>query len=38
MNSMTIAVLITYYGERELLRECLESLRDQTSPPAEILV
>jgi GT2 family glycosyltransferase len=38
MNSPTIAVLITYYGERELLRECLESLRDQTRLPDEILV
>lgn len=38
VNPLSIAVLITYYGERELLRECLESLRNQTQLPDEILV
>jgi glycosyltransferase involved in cell wall biosynthesis len=34
----TIGVLITYYNEREMLRECLESLLTQPKPPDEILV
>jgi glycosyltransferase involved in cell wall biosynthesis len=33
-----IGVLITYYGERDLLRECLQSLVEQSVPPDEILV
>jgi glycosyltransferase involved in cell wall biosynthesis len=35
---MTLGALITYYGERDLLRECLESLATQSQPPDEILV
>jgi glycosyltransferase involved in cell wall biosynthesis len=35
---MSIGVLITYYGERDLLRECLESIAAQTRLPDEILV
>jgi glycosyltransferase involved in cell wall biosynthesis len=35
---MTLALLITYYGERELLRECLESVLHQTEPPDEVLI
>src|SRR2546427_12916521 len=34
----TIGVLITYHDERELLRECLESIARQTVPPDEVLV
>ena len=34
----TLAVLITYYGERELLRECVESVLAQEGRPDEILV
>lgn len=39
-NSMkhTIAVLITYYNEKEILRECLDSLAGQTDRPDEIFV
>lgn len=35
---MKSSVLITYYNERGLLTECLESLRTQTAPVDEILV
>ncbi len=38
MESLTIGVLITYYGERDLLRECLETIATQTRPPDEILI
>ena len=38
MDLLTIGVLITYYGERELLRECLDSLARQTHAVDEILV
>jgi glycosyltransferase involved in cell wall biosynthesis len=38
MDPLRIAVLITYYGERHLLRECLESIGNQTQLPDEILV
>jgi glycosyltransferase involved in cell wall biosynthesis len=38
MDRLSIGVLITYYGERDLLRECLESIGDQTRPPDEILI
>jgi len=34
----SIGVLITYYGERELLRECLESIASQSVPPDEVLI
>src|SRR5437762_1193825 len=34
----TIGVLITYYGERELLRECMESIARQSDPPDEVLI
>ena len=34
----TMGVLITYFNERELLCECLESLRLQTLPPDEIII
>lgn len=34
----TLGVLITYYNERELLTECLESLLANTELPDEILV
>jgi glycosyltransferase involved in cell wall biosynthesis len=34
----TISVLITYYNEREMLTECLESLLANTELPDEILV
>lgn len=34
----TLGVLITYYNERQLLRECLESVRAQTEMPDEILI
>src|ERR1043165_9541693 len=33
-----ISVLITYYNERQLLTECLESLEAQTDRPDEILI
>jgi glycosyltransferase involved in cell wall biosynthesis len=38
MDPLSIAVLITYYGERDLLRECLESIGNQAQLPDEILV
>jgi glycosyltransferase involved in cell wall biosynthesis len=38
LDALSVSVLITYYGERELLRECLESLSRQTRIPHEILV
>jgi hypothetical protein len=38
MDPLTTGVLITYYGERDLLRECLESLALQTRAPDEILI
>ena len=38
MIEPTVGVLITYFGERELLRECLESLAQQTRAVDEILV
>ena len=38
MDTLSVSVLITYYGERELLRECLETLSRQTLAPHEILV
>jgi glycosyltransferase involved in cell wall biosynthesis len=38
MDRQTFGVLITYYGERELLRECLDGLARQTCPADEILV
>src|SRR6185437_15089588 len=34
----TLSVLITYYNERELLRECLQSLVAQEFPPDEVLI
>jgi glycosyltransferase involved in cell wall biosynthesis len=34
----TVGVLITYYGERELLRECLDSLAGQRVAPDEVLI
>ncbi len=34
----TLGVLITYFNERDLLRECLESLLEQQSGPEEILI
>jgi glycosyltransferase involved in cell wall biosynthesis len=34
----SIGVLVTYYGERELLRDCLMSLAAQTRPVDEILI
>jgi len=34
----SISVLITYYNERQLLTECLQSIAQQTDPPDEILV
>jgi len=36
--SARIAVLITYHDERELLHECLRSLRAQTGAPEEVIV
>src|SRR5205807_8952919 len=38
MDPLSVGVLITYYGERELLRECLESVAQQTRLPDEILI
>src|SRR5262245_29459086 len=35
---VTIAVLITYHGEKGLLHECLKSLTNQGAAPDEILV
>lgn len=35
---MTISVLITYHNEREMLQECLESLRKGTVQPDEVLI
>jgi len=35
---ISIGVLITYYGERELLRDCLESIASQARLPDEILI
>jgi hypothetical protein len=35
---MRLAVLITYYNEGALLRECLESVLSQPEPPDEVLV
>lgn len=35
---ITLGVLITYHNERELLRECLESLLNQSEKPDEVLV
>jgi glycosyltransferase involved in cell wall biosynthesis len=35
---LSIGVLITYYGERDLLRECLESIAGQACLPNEILI
>jgi len=37
MNA-TLGVLITYFNERELLRECLDSLLSQQERPDEILI
>jgi hypothetical protein len=37
-NHTTIAVLITYFNERDLLTDCLNSLVRQTLPVAEILI
>ncbi|HEX2780879.1 MAG TPA: glycosyltransferase family 2 protein, partial [Gemmatimonadaceae bacterium] len=34
----TVAVLVTYYNEGELLRECLTSILAQDPPPDEVLV
>src|SRR5687767_1173472 len=34
----TLGVLVTYYGERELLRECLDSVLAGASVPDEIVV
>jgi glycosyltransferase involved in cell wall biosynthesis len=34
----SIGVLITYYGEQDLLRECLESIASQSVPPDEVLI
>jgi hypothetical protein len=33
---LSIGVLITYYGERDLLRECLDSLANQAQLPDEL--
>src|SRR5712691_7202564 len=38
MHPLSVGVLITYYGERDLLRECLESVAHQTRLPDEILI
>jgi GT2 family glycosyltransferase len=35
---MTIAVLITYFNEGGMLTDCLESLRDQSVLPDEVLI
>lgn len=34
----TVGVLITYFNENEMLRECAESLLRQTVPPDEVLI
>jgi glycosyltransferase involved in cell wall biosynthesis len=34
----TLGILITYYNERELIRECVESLLSGTEQPDEILI
>lgn len=38
MVANTLGVLITYYNEKELLTQCLESLLSQTPRPDEIIV
>ncbi|HEX2723319.1 MAG TPA: glycosyltransferase family 2 protein, partial [Gemmatimonadaceae bacterium] len=38
MTDPTLAVLITYYNERELLTDCLRSVLDQSPRPREIIV
>ncbi|MBI1748349.1 MAG: glycosyltransferase [Acidobacteria bacterium] len=38
MNQPTLGVLITYYNERELFRQCLYSLQEQSCAVDEILV
>ncbi len=38
LASMGLGVLLTYYNERELLTECLHSLRNQAHPPDEIWI
>jgi glycosyltransferase involved in cell wall biosynthesis len=38
MDPLSVGLLITYYGERELLRECLESVAAQTHVPHEVLI
>jgi len=37
-EDIRLAVLITYYNERGLLRDCLESIISQPKPPDEIIV
>jgi GT2 family glycosyltransferase len=37
-NALKIAVLITYHDERAMLRECLQSLAEQSVQPDEILI
>lgn len=36
--SVTLAVLITYFNEKELLRQCLDSLFAQITHPDEVLI
>ena len=36
--TFSLATLITYYGEEYLLKECLDSLLDQSDRPDEILI
>jgi hypothetical protein len=36
--AVTLAVLVTYYNEKSLLTECLESLRKSATLPDEILI
>ena len=38
MTRPSLGVLITYHDERDLLRECLESVLSQDPPPDEVLV
>jgi Glycosyl transferase family 2 len=38
MDRLSVGVLVTYFGEQELLRECLESVAEQTEPVDEVLV
>jgi GT2 family glycosyltransferase len=39
MNQAATVVVSTYAADRfEVLRDCIQSLRDQTTPPAEIIV